>query len=246
MNNPKVVYEDNNLAVLDKPTNLVVHKVNNHDKQLTLVDFIIKKWPKTKKYNWQDSNRTAIVHRLDKNTSGIIIIAKNPKTQTFLQSQFKKRLIKKEYTLLCLGKTKDREEINTKTTRDAKKFNLQKTILMSFSWQKGKSRTAVTKYETQKYYQFDNQILSLVKARIITGRTHQIRNHFKFIGHPIIGDQIYATKESKIISDKLDLHRQFLHSSTIAFRLASGTIKKVESKLPIDLTKIIRSKLKVK
>jgi len=253
MNNPRILFENSNLAVLNKPANLLVHSTPNSN-QPTLVNFIIKKWPQIKKYNWPaDASlsavnlprrqaglvKTGIIHRLDKDTSGLILIAKNPKTLKFLQNQFKDKTIKKEYILLCLGKTKDRGEIKTQTTRHPKQYNKQKTSLMSFSWQKGKSRTAVTKYITQKYYKFEGQVLSLIKARIITGRTHQIRNHFKFINHPVIGDQMYFTKKSQAISDSLGLKRQFLHSSIIEFKLPNGSIKKIKSCLPAKLNQIL-------
>ncbi len=239
MNTPVILFEDNDLAVLDKPANLVVHKINNKDKQYTLVDYIVKKWPQVRDYKWPDQDRIGIVHRLDKDTSGIILIAKNPQTQTFLQSLFKNKTIKKYYTLLCLGKTKDSGEIITQTTRDSKLHNKQSMSLMSFSWQKGKSRKAITKYETIKYHKYKNHDLSLVSAQILTGRTHQIRNHFKFIDHPIIGDQMYYNKISKKISEELGLYRQFLHSSTIEFLLPNGKIKKIESDLPSDLIKTL-------
>lgn len=243
MNNPKILFEDKNLAVLDKPANLVVHAVTEKDNQPTLVDYISKKWPEINKSIWQDKLRSGIVHRLDKDTSGIIIIAKNPKTQIFIQSQFKDKIIKKYYTLLCIGKTKDRGEIVTQTTRSSKLHNKQTMSLMSFSWQKGKSRQAITKYKTLKYYKYENYDLSLVEAQILTGRTHQIRNHFKFIDHPIVGDQMYTNKISKNISEQLKLTRQFLHSSTIEFNLPSGKFKKIKSELPLDLTQTL-NKLK--
>lgn len=239
MKQPIILFENETLAVLDKPAGLVVHKVNDNDKQPTLVDFIIKKWPNEKKYNWQDKNRIGIVHRLDKDTSGIIIIAKNPRTQSFLQSQFKNKTIKKHYTLLCIGKTNDKGEIITQTTRDPKLHNKQSMSLMSFSWQKGKSRKAITRYKTLKYYKYKKYDLSLVEAEILTGRTHQIRNHFKFIDHPIIGDEMYFNKLSKNISKELAIHRQFLHSSELEFTSLNGNAKKIKSNLPQELLEVI-------
>lgn len=238
-NKPKILFEDKNLAVLSKPANLTVHPTSDNDNQFTLVDYITETWPETKNHNWLDPKRIGIVHRLDKDTSGLIVIAKNPKTLKFLQDQFRSHTTKKKYTLLCVGETDPNGKIITQTTRDSKKYNKQKTSLLSFSWQKGKAREAITTYKTIKHYYFDNQILSLVKATIKTGRTHQIRNHFKFINHPIIGDQMYFTKKSKDISNKLNLYRQFLHSSRVEFNLPSGKIKSIISALQKDLKEVL-------
>ncbi len=236
----KVLFENSDLAVIDKPAGLVVY--NPPGKQdNTLVDEIIKIWPSIRTEKWHESFRAGIVHRLDKDTSGLIIIAKNPQTQLLLQQQMKSHNIHKYYTLLCLGKTPTDGEIKTQTTRDAKQYNKQKISLMSFSWQKNKVKEAITKYKTIQYYNYQNQTLSLVKAQILTGRTHQIRNHFHYIGYPLIGDQMYFTKTSKNISYELKIFRQFLHSTTLEFNLPDGTIKKISSNLPKDLDDILIS-----
>lgn len=235
---PNIIFENQDLAVLDKPAGLTVHKTNINDTQYTLVDFITKKWPETSTFSWPDPIRAGIVHRLDKDTSGLIIVAKNPEAQKSLQEQFKNHNVKKIYTLLCFGKTDKEGEIKTLTTRDDKLYNKQKMSLMTFSWQKGKVREAITKYKTIQNYNFDGQVLSLVEAQILTGRTHQIRNHFKFIGHPLIGDDMYFTKESKTISDKFKLHHQFLHSSKLSFNI-DGKNLSFQSQLPGDLQNII-------
>ena len=243
----KIIYENNDLAVIDKPADLTVHKTSDNDKQPTLVDYLVGKWPEIKNPpagGWPDSSRAGIVHRLDKDTSGLIIIAINPETQKTLQEQFKHHSVKKIYTLLCFGKTPEKGEIKTLTTRDDKLYNKQKMSLMNFSWQKGKSREAITTYKNIKYYDFDGQVLSLVEAQILTGRTHQIRNHFKFIDHPVIGDQMYFTKESKQISDKLGLMRQFLHSSNLNLNIDDKN-KSFHSDLPDDLQKVL-GELKLK
>jgi 23S rRNA pseudouridine1911/1915/1917 synthase len=239
MNSIATIFDNQDLAVLDKPSNIVVHKINTHDNQPTLVEYISKKWPEINKSIWKDKLRPGIVHRLDKDTSGLIVIAKNPQAYFFLQKQFKNHTIKKTYTLLCIGKTQQKGTIKTYTHRDPKKYNKQKTSFLNFSWQKGKSKEAITKYTTISHYTYKQSILSLVKAQIITGRTHQIRNHFKFIDHPIIGDQMYYTKQSKFISDKLGLKHQFLHSSTIRFQLPNKIIKNFTSPIPSNLSNII-------
>lgn len=235
MKNIKTIYENDDLAVLDKPAGLVTHKINNYDTQYTLVDYITKKWPiisNPPTGGWPDKSRPGIIHRLDKDTSGLILIAKNPKTLNFLQNQFKQKNVKKLYLLLCLGETSKLGEIKTYTNKDTKKYNKQKISLLNVSWKKGRSKLAITNYKTLNYYIFENQTLSLVEAKIKTGRTHQIRNHFKYIDHPIIGDQMYFTKNSKRISDKLNIKRQFLQSFYLKFTNTDNKTKIV--KIPLE------------
>lgn len=240
-----IIYENEDLSVLNKPENLTVHKTNINDKQYTLVDFIIKKWPKIIKYHWPDKKRIGIVHRLDKDTSGIIIIAKNNQALEFLQNQFKKHSIKKIYTLLVLGKTPPTGEIKTYTSKDLKNYNQQKISLLNVSWQKGKKKTAITDYKAINYYKYKNNILSLVEAQIKTGRTHQIRNHFKYIGFPIIGDQIYNTKDSIQISKELKIKRQFLHATYLEFTNIDNRSKKIKIQLNKNLNNILSSLKKI-
>jgi len=240
MNKIPIIYQDDDLAVIDKPADILVHKVKDTDNIYTVVDFIKDTWSETAKYQWPDASRPGIVHRLDKDTSGLLLIAKNPRTLKYLQDQFRTHTIKKVYQLLCLGKLPQSGEIKTFTSRDPKLYNKQKISLMSFSWQ-NKAREAITKYRTINYLKYHDQILSLAEAEIVTGRTHQIRNHFLYLGYPIIGDQMYYTKESKSISDSLGLKRQFLHSSTIEFITPDGKIKKVKSELPSDLNQILEN-----
>jgi len=237
MNELKILYSDQNLAVLDKPAGILIHPVPNK-KEVTLVDLITKKWPEIKKYSWPDPARPGIVHRLDKDTSGLILIAKNPESLNFLQNQFKNHQITKEYLALCFGRTPDKGTIETYTSHDHKKYVQQKISLLKLSWKKNQKK-AVTFYETKSYYNYKNHVLSLLKLRIVTGRTHQIRNHLKFLGYPIIGDSDYNTKESKIISDSLNAKRQLLHSANIEFALLDNRKKKITSELPNDFSEIL-------
>ncbi|MCL5795797.1 MAG: RluA family pseudouridine synthase [Patescibacteria group bacterium] len=234
----EIIFENQDLAVLNKPVNTLTHPTSAGEKN-TVVNFIIEKWPEVKKYTWEDKNRIGIVHRLDKNTSGLLAIAKNPTTQMFLQCQFQNHTIDKRYLTLVLGQTEKNGKIVADIGRDPKTKDKQKVMPLTFSWTKGKTRSAETHYQLIKYLHLTPYTLSLLEVKILTGRMHQIRVHLKYIDHPIIGDQIYNTKESKKISNQLGLKHQFLHSYKLTFRLPSGETKTFTSKLPQALKDVI-------
>lgn len=244
----KIIYQDENLAVLDKPAGVLVHPTEAHEKN-TLVDFIIKKWPALRQgFGRQaDQSRIGIVHRLDKDTSGLIIIAKNPQAQKFLQAQFKNREIEKKYLTLVLGKVEPVQgEIITQISREKGDTVKQKISSFSFSWDKN-SKQAISYYHVIKNYTYDLRLmtydLSLLEVEIKTGRMHQIRAQLAHKGWPVIGDQLYNTKESKRISDALGLSRQFLHAYKLQFTLPSKEIKQIHLDLPEDLQRVL-SKIK--
>jgi len=220
----------------------------------TLVDWLVDKYPEIKKLDWPplrqgyegqaDSTRPGIVHRLDKDTSGVILLAKNPETLTFFQDQFRNRETQKTYLALCLGKVEPKEgTIKSVIGRDQNNRTKQRSSIFSFSWDKSKTREAETDYKVIQ--EFDYRLasnvyrLSLLEVKPKTGRMHQIRVHLKQEGWPIIGDQVYNTKESKKISDKLDLLRQFLHAHKLKFQIEEGGLREFKSDLPDDLQSIL-------
>jgi len=235
----KIIYEDNNLIVIDKPAGLVVHPGAGNEKN-TIVDWLLQNYPEIEKLNWPDMNRPGIVHRLDKDTSGLMILAKNPKVLEKLQGLFQTHNIKKTYLALVYGKLEKPDgEITGFISRDPNARRQQTAKSIHFDFQPGKMRQAKTEYKVIKEYRYQNYDLTLVEAMIETGRMHQIRVHFKSIGHPVIGDPTYNIKHSKRISKELGLNRQFLH----AYKLAFNNFK-FESQLPTDLINILK-KLKV-
>lgn len=246
----QIIYEDKNLAVINKPANLSVHPAPGN-KEKTLVDFLLEKYPEMTKYKWDDPSRAGIVHRLDKDTSGLIVVAKNPETQSFLQEQFKNRTVDKRYLALVLGKVNTFHlqggkwgKIITDIGRDQKNRTKQKVTPMVFSWTKGKTRPAETWFKALKHFEsYKLQVisyeLSLLEVKPITGRMHQIRVHLKYAGYPVIGDPVYDTKESRIISKKLGLNRQFLHAYKLKMKLPDGSKKLFGLKLPNDLNQIL-------
>lgn len=238
------IYEDEYLLVLDKPANILVHPTEARERN-TLVDYLIDMKKVEPKLAWPDPHRPGIVHRLDKDTSGVILISKNPETLLKLQDNFKNRKIDKEYLGLCWGKiSPEKGKIETGLLRD--KSGIQKAIIFQSPYAEGTIKTAVTFYETLKIYKYQKSFLSLLKIIPKTGRMHQIRAHLKFIGSPIIGDPLYNNKLSRKISKALGIKRQFLHASKIKFQHPELKNKvEFNSPLPSDLSNLLK-KFKMK
>lgn len=236
-NQIKIIYEDENLLVIDKPAGLLVHNPEGQQNP-TVIDYILRRYPEMKKLTWPDAERQGIVHRLDKDTSGLLIVAKNPEIQAKLQTEFQERKIKKTYLALAVGKVDPPDgKIEAAIVRG--KAGKQKIQNFSFSFSK-KIRPAVTFYKTVRNYIFENQTLTLLEVKPQTGRMHQIRVHLKYIGYPILGDPLYNTKQSRNISKELGMDRQFLHAEKLEFThpLTQKEIR-VESELPADLENIL-------
>ena len=215
--NLDIIYEDEDLIVLNKPAGIVMHPgAGNFDN--TIVNALMN-YDKNSLSNIGDELRPGIVHRIDKNTSGLVVIAKNNQTHEHLSAQFNKHTIVRIYQLLIWGKVRpSKGKIETLITRSSK--NRQ---MMEVSQSRGKK--AITNYKTIEI--FDNNktpILSLLECKLETGRTHQIRVHMNYLGNSIVGDDKYKKKFKKIknidpILEKnlMSLKRQFLHAKTIGF-----------------------------
>ena len=236
-----IIYEDNDVMVINKPAGLVVHPgAGNFDN--TLVNALIN-YDKKNLSSINGELRPGIVHRLDKDTSGVIIVAKNNFAHTHLSKQFNEHSIDRKYIALVWGKLRPQKgEIKTFITRSSK--NRQ---LMDVSQTKGK--LAITNYKTIEIYENARvPTLSLVEYKLKTGRTHQIRVHMKFKGNPILGDKSYKKKLKKLkdvdpelneIIKKID--RQCLHAKSLGFLHPTKNQRLFfESKLPNDLHKIVK------
>ena len=212
-----IIYEDDDLIVLNKPAGIVMHPgAGNIDN--TIVNALLN-YNKNSLSNIGDELRPGIVHRIDKNTSGLVVIAKNNETHENLSNQFKNHSITRVYQLLIWGKLRpSKGKIETLITRSTR--NRQ---MMEVSNTKGKK--AITNYKTIEIFENDNTpTLSLLECKLETGRTHQIRVHMKFLGNNIVGDDTYKKKFKKIknidplLEERLlSLKRQFLHAKTIGF-----------------------------
>jgi 23S rRNA pseudouridine1911/1915/1917 synthase len=231
----KILYENSYYLVLSKQAGIVTHPApGNVDN--TLVNAILY-YLKNNPVKFGDKIRIGIVHRLDKDTSGLIIVAKNDEIQRKLSEQFKSRLVKKNYVALVWGRFSERSgEIRLPIGRsrvDRKK--------MKVSIDRG--REAITNFDVIE--EFEN--CTLLNVRPKTGRTHQIRVHFSYIDHPIIGDKKYGNKNTEKLAQSIKLKRQFLHAKKLEFLdpVTNEEIK-IEDKLTGDLEeslKLLRSKI---
>lgn len=227
----KIIYEDKDLLVIDKPTGIVVFPEGKTTEK-TLVDYIIEKYPELK--NVGGSPRYGVVHRLDKDTSGILLVAKTTEALIFLQKQFKSRGVEKKYIALATGIIKnDSGIIKTLIGRSPQDKRKQKVYSLEEPNKTGK-REAVTEYKVVK--QFEDY--TLLEVEIKTGRKHQIRCHLAYIHHPIAGDKLYRFKDSPTPEG---LDRQFLHAYYLKITLPSGQIKEFKSDLPEELEKILKN-----
>ena len=212
-----ITYEDKDLIVLNKPAGIVMHPgAGNFDN--TIVNALIN-YDKNSLSNIGDELRPGIVHRIDKNTSGLVVIAKNNQAHEHLSIQFSKHSITRIYQLLIWGKVRpSKGKVDTLITRSSK--NRQ---MMEVSNVKGKK--AITNYKTIEVFENKNTpTLSLLECKLETGRTHQIRVHMNYLGNSIVGDDKYKKKFKKIKNidpllekNLINLNRQFLHAKTIGF-----------------------------
>jgi 23S rRNA pseudouridine1911/1915/1917 synthase len=226
----KVIYEDKDLLVVDKPAGMPVFKEGNISGE-TLADYLVAKYPELKK---NEPPRYGIAHRLDKDTSGLLLVAKSPEALIFFQKQFKNKTIQKRYLALVVGGIKDEKGvIETLIGRSPKDKKKQKAFFVGEPGSLGK-RQAVTEYKVIENFEG----YTLLEVTPKTGRKHQIRCHLAYIHHPIAGDKLYGFKRQPTPKG---LNRQFLHASYLKIQLTSGQEKEFTSPLPEDLGKIIKN-----
>lgn len=250
----KIIKETPEFIIIDKPTGLLTHsdtplrpgsakttpgeqgsgglsseapkaKEDKKSKEPTLVDLLLKKYPGLAKIG--DPERPGIVHRLDKETSGLLVVARTPEMFEHLKKAFASREVKKEYTLLVHGKlSKDEGEIDFVIARSRRGGRMAARPTSQ------EGRGAKTSYEAIK--QLPNK--TLVRAMPETGRTHQIRAHFHALGHPIVGDPLYKTKKQrrKDLQKPQKTSRMMLHATKLSFPDLSGKIQTFKSPLPED------------
>ncbi len=224
-----IIYEDNDILALNKPAGILTHSVLT-SKEPTIVDWLIKKYPEIKNVGDEPELRPGIVHRLDKDTSGILLVAKNQKAFEYLKRQFQQREIKKKYIALARGKIKSDKGVIDLPIGKSKKDFRKKAAVGKLA---GKIREAITEYKALKYVRDSvTNMYTLVEARPKTGRTHQIRAHFKAIGHPIVCDKLYGPRNAGCPPG---LERHFLHASSLEFAMMNGSRIKLEADLPQDL-----------
>jgi 23S rRNA pseudouridine1911/1915/1917 synthase len=216
-----VVYEDAFLVVVDKPAGMVVHPATGHDSG-TLTNAVLAHVPDMDDEGQAD--RPGIVHRLDMQTSGLIVVAKSGEVRAALQEAFKKRQITKEYLALVEGQmTADHGIIDAAIGRDPRRRKRMSVV--------PDGRPAVTEYRVLE--RFERNTYVAVEPQ--TGRTHQIRVHMAYIGHPVVGDTVYGYRKQR-----LALERHFLHATRLAFRhpVTEETVD-VQAPLPDELQRTL-------
>jgi len=256
----KILYEDKNLLVINKPAGIAVH-ADGKTKDKTISDWILENYPSVKNVGEPMQikigneeliiKRPGIVHRLDKETSGALIIAKNQKTFLFLKDQFQNHKIKKVYRAFVYGYVSDPKAslatggkgvINVPIGRS------QKDIRAYTAGRGAREplKEAITEYKIlNKFTDTENEMekknvehqYSYIEAYPKTGRTHQIRVHMRYINHPVVSDPLY--RGSKDLA--LGMKRLALHACSVTFSLPSGEFKTIEAPLPLDFRKTIKT-----
>jgi 23S rRNA pseudouridine1911/1915/1917 synthase len=222
-----IIYEDADIVVVDKPAGMVVHPAHGH-RSGTLVNALLAHCPDLAGIGGE--LRPGIVHRLDKDTSGVVIVAKNDAAHRDLQAQFQKRLVHKTYLALVEGVPQATYGlVDAPIGRDPQ--HRQRMAVVTGPSRRG--REARTEYQVVERFAHH----ALVEAAPVTGRTHQIRIHLAFIGHPVVGDRVYGFRKQRV-----PVPRQFLHAARIAFTLpGSGKHAEFTSPLPDDLDAVLKT-----
>ena len=238
-----ILYEDKDVVVINKPAGLIVHpdgRSTGKKKEKTLVDWILKKYPKIKNVGeaiiLDDGTkilRPGIVHRIDKDTTGCLIIAKNKEAFEFLKSQFKDRKVHKVYQAFVYGSLKDeRGTIDRPIGRspsDFRKWSAQRGA-------RGEMRDAVTYFKVLN----KKDDITFIEAMPKTGRTHQIRVHFRSIEHPVVQDELYASDFYLKKKQQLGFKRLALHARELEITLPTGKLLTVVAPYPEDFEEAIK------
>lgn len=235
----KILYEDKDILVIDKPSGISVHP-DGRSKEKTITDWFVKKYPKAKNVGEsilvddKEIKKSGIVHRLDKETSGVLILAKNQKAYEFLKDQFKNREIRKFYNTIVSGFMKDERGIIKKSIgRSPNDFRKR----LAGRGARGDLREAITEYSVVKRFEDKKNKFTYLEVRPKTGRTHQIRVHMKFINHPVVHDSLYNPNKPC----PKGIERLALHAKSIEFKDLKGNILKIESPLPKEFQSILKA-----
>lgn len=227
-----VLYEDEDCVIIDKPAGMVVHPATSH-RQDTLVNALLSRYPEIEAMvdlASEGGDRPGIVHRLDRDTSGVLLVARHQAAWEALRRQFKQQSVQKVYLALLNGRLAQTEgQIVTKIGRHP--GDRKRMAVLS------QGREAVTGYRVRQFLLAwgSREFFTLVEAHPLTGRTHQLRVHWAHVGHPVVGDRVYGWRKQRIACP-----RQFLHAHRLGFhRPADGEWIVIESPLPDDLQQVL-------
>jgi 23S rRNA pseudouridine1911/1915/1917 synthase len=234
---PRIIYENENFLAIDKPSGLMVHPARHtgkgmaktavRERESTLVDWLLENRPEVKNVGDDPATRPGIVHRLDKETSGVMLVAKNQAYFEYLKSLFQNHEVKKTYYAIVRGVPQQKKGI-INAPIGIKNGTLKRSV-RSTKMQK----EAITEYEQMREFHQpgDEKTFSLLAVYPKTGRTHQIRVHLASIGHPIVGDKLYGPKVQPLWA-----HRLMLHAGGIEFPEENGRMIRIESELSTSFT----------
>ncbi len=229
-----ILFENEHAVVINKPEGLMVHNTG-HSNETTVVDWFLQHCPEAKgvgepqlSQKGEELERSGVVHRLDKETSGVMILAKDQDTFAHLKRQFHDRLAKKEYRAFVYGAVRERwGTIDRPIGRSTKDFRLRSAQHGA----RGLLRESVTNWECIGTGRFEGEAFSYMKLTPKTGRTHQIRVHLQAIGRPIVGDALYAKAEMSR-SNNLQFNRLALHAHALEIELQEGGLQRFIAPLP--------------
>jgi 23S rRNA pseudouridine1911/1915/1917 synthase len=263
MKNIKILFEDKNILVIDKPAGIIVHS-DGKNKEKTIADWVLLNYPSIKNVgepfiiereggDKEKILRPGIVHRLDKETSGVLIIAKNQKTFEFLKNQFQNHKVKKVYRAFVYGSISDPKASLLTSKRGVINVPIGRSQKDISTYTAGRGareplKEAVTEYLIlNKFTDTENEIkqrdvshqYTYVEVYPKTGRTHQIRVHMRYLNHPVVSDPLYRGNKDLALGMK----RLALHACSVTFYMPSGELKTVESPLPADFKKVIKTYL---
>lgn len=239
---PTVLYEDANVLVIDKPHGMLVHEDGHSPHEGTVVEWFLNRVPtafgvgeQTISPQGKVLERSGVVHRLDRDTSGVMVLTKTKEAHAHLKAQFHDRLVKKEYRALVYGRVKDKwGTIDRPIGRSARDFRLRSAEQGA----RGTLRDAVTHYECLKTGEWEGESFSYLALKPKTGRTHQLRVHLKAIDRPIVGDTLYAGQ--KLVQSKnLGLSRLALHAHLLEIGLQSGQRVIFTAPIPVGFEEAI-------
>jgi 23S rRNA pseudouridine1911/1915/1917 synthase len=234
---PTILHESDDVIVIDKPVGLLVHADGKTDAP-TVVDWFLARCPESQGVGEQandqagnELDRSGIVHRLDRETSGVMILAKNQKAYEHLKYQFHERLVLKEYRALVYGRINDRwGTINRPIGRSVKDYRRRSAERGA----KGVLREAITDFERIGMGEFNDEPFSYIKLFPKTGRTHQLRAHLRAIDRPIVGDTLYAAHLQER-SNHLDLDRLALHAHVLEIMLPDKQTERFIAPVPLSI-----------
>ncbi|MGC8651150.1 MAG: RluA family pseudouridine synthase [Minisyncoccia bacterium] len=227
---PEILYEDGDFLVINKPAGVVTHPSFNKINEPSIASWFILKYPQAKKVG-EDPLRPGIVHRLDKDTSGVLVLTKNQKTFLYFKNLFLTKKIQKQYLVLVKGIIqKNQGQINFSLMRSTSSG--KRKIVLSQEQNTPKTKTAFTAYQVEKRY----KKFTLLAVSPQTGRTHQIRIHLASIGFPVAGDKLYGKPQK----GESFIPRQMLHAQRLTFIAPNNQKFSIEAPLPYDFEQVLK------